>query len=81
MDGKIRWGILATGSIADTFASDLKHSHYGVLFGVASRSFARAQAFCAACPRTPAAAYCPPANLQVKGQHSEARAAKAVSAA
>ena len=46
MDGKIRWGILATGSIADTFASDLKHSHYGVLFGVASRSFARAQAFC-----------------------------------
>ena len=42
---------------------------------------ARAQAFCAACPRTPAAAYCPPANLQVKGQHSEARAAKSVSAA
>ena len=43
MDRKIRWGILATGSIADTFARDLKHSHHGILAGVASRTPARAQ--------------------------------------
>ena len=46
MDHKIRWGILATGSIADTFARDLKHSHHGTLAGVASRTPARAQEFC-----------------------------------
>ena len=46
MDRKIRWGILATGSIAETFASDLKLSHYGILAGVASRTPARAQEFC-----------------------------------
>ena len=46
MDRKIRWGILATGSIADTFARDLKHSHHGTLAGVASRTPARAQEFC-----------------------------------
>ena len=46
MDRKLRWGILATGSIAETFASDLKLSHYGILAGVASRTPARAQEFC-----------------------------------
>ena len=46
MDSKIRWGILATGSIAETFARDLKHSHHGILTGVASRTPARAQEFC-----------------------------------
>ena len=38
MDSKIRWGILATGSVAETFARDLKHSHHGILTGVASRA-------------------------------------------
>ena len=45
MDGKIRWGILATGSIAETFARDLKLSHHGILAGVASRTPERAQEF------------------------------------
>ena len=43
---KIRWGIVATGNIAGQFATDLKHSHSGVLAGVASRQVASAQAFC-----------------------------------
>lgn len=43
---KIRWGILATGSIATQFATDLPHSHTGVLAGVASRDKNKAQAFC-----------------------------------
>ena len=46
MDRKIRWGILATGSIANTFARDLQHSHHGTLVGAASRTPTRAQEFC-----------------------------------
>ena len=43
---KIRWGIVATGNIAKQFATDLKHSHSGVLAGAASRHVDSAQAFC-----------------------------------
>ena len=43
---KTRWGILATGSIATQFATDLPHSHTGVLTGVASREASKATAFC-----------------------------------
>jgi aryl-alcohol dehydrogenase-like predicted oxidoreductase/predicted dehydrogenase len=43
---KTRWGILATGSIATQFATDLPHSHTGVLTGVASREASKAKAFC-----------------------------------
>lgn len=43
---KTRWGILATGSIAAQFATDLAHSHTGVLAGVASRDADKARAFC-----------------------------------
>jgi predicted dehydrogenase len=45
---KIRWGILATGNIAAQFATDLKHSHSGVLAAAASRRADTAEAFCAA---------------------------------
>ena len=54
MDRKIRWGILATGSIAETFARDLKLSHYGILAGVASRTPARAQNFATGMAAQPA---------------------------
>ena len=47
MSDKIRWGILATGNIAAQFATDLKHSHSGVLVAAASRDLAKADAFCA----------------------------------
>jgi len=57
MDRKIRWGILATGSIAETFARDLKLSHHGILAGVASRTPARARGFCDAHGGTPSADY------------------------
>jgi predicted dehydrogenase/aryl-alcohol dehydrogenase-like predicted oxidoreductase len=43
---KIRWGILATGNIAAQFASDLQHSHSGILGGAASRQLENAEAFC-----------------------------------
>ena len=45
-DSKIRWGILATGNIAAQFATDLKHSHSGILAGAPSRDAAKAEAFC-----------------------------------
>ena len=48
MSDKIRWGILATGNIAAQFATDLKHSHSGVLAAAASRQADTAEAFCAA---------------------------------
>ena len=51
MGRKIRWGILATGSIAETFARDLKLSHHGILASVASRSPARLS-FCGASAQT-----------------------------
>jgi len=44
---KIRWGILATGNIAAQFATDLKHSHSGVLAAAASRDSDKAETFCA----------------------------------
>jgi predicted dehydrogenase len=43
----LRWGILATGRIANNFATDLRASRTGVLQAVASRDLARAQAFAA----------------------------------
>jgi predicted dehydrogenase len=41
----IRWGILATGSIADTVASDLKDSKDAQMVAVASRNQEKADAF------------------------------------
>ena len=57
MGRKIRWGILATGSIAETFARDLKLSHHGILASVASRTPARAQEFCDTHGGTPSQDY------------------------
>ncbi|MDB4106494.1 aldo/keto reductase [bacterium] len=54
---KIRWGILATGNIATQFASDLPHSHSGVLGGAASREPANAAAFCQTHGGTPSDSY------------------------
>ncbi|MCI9888989.1 aldo/keto reductase [Micrococcales bacterium 31B] len=44
---EIRWGILAPGNIAHTFATHLPSSATGRLVAVASRDLARAQAFAA----------------------------------
>ncbi|HRJ74218.1 MAG TPA: Gfo/Idh/MocA family oxidoreductase, partial [Terrimicrobiaceae bacterium] len=38
MVSSIRWGILGTGAIAKTFASELPHSQSGVLHAVGSRT-------------------------------------------
>jgi predicted dehydrogenase len=45
MSQKIKWGILATGRIAHTFATDLKHSQQAELYAVGSRSQESADAF------------------------------------
>ena len=45
MSDKIRWGILATGSIAKAFARGLKQSQTGELVAVGSRTPAKAEAF------------------------------------
>ena len=42
---KLRWGILGTGTIAHTFARDLKQSETGELYAVGSRAPATAEAF------------------------------------
>jgi predicted dehydrogenase/aryl-alcohol dehydrogenase-like predicted oxidoreductase len=42
---RLRWGILGTGAIARTFAASLQRSNTGVLFAVASRTQAAAEAF------------------------------------
>jgi len=42
---RLRWGILGTGAIARTFAASLQRSKTGVLFAVASRTQAAAEAF------------------------------------
>lgn len=42
----INWGIIATGNIAHSFASDFKYSHGGRLLAVASRSISKATDFC-----------------------------------
>ncbi len=54
---KIRWGILATGNIAGQFATDLKHSHSGILTGASSRLAANAEAFCQTHGGTPSDSY------------------------
>jgi predicted dehydrogenase len=43
----LRWGILATGSIANQFAEGLKLAKYGELVAVGSRTLSRAEEFCA----------------------------------
>ena len=45
MKQKIRWGILGTGTIANTFAKDLMLSEGSILQGVASRTVEKAEAF------------------------------------
>jgi len=42
---KIRWGILGTGNIANSFAKDFKFVSHGVIDAVASRSINKAKAF------------------------------------
>jgi predicted dehydrogenase len=42
---KLKWGILSTGSIARTFAADLRSSQTGVLWAVASRNEEKAHQF------------------------------------
>lgn len=45
MADRVRWGILATGSIARAFAAGLRESESGVLAAVGSRSLEKAVAF------------------------------------
>ena len=45
MEKKVKWGILATGTIAHAFARGLKQCETGVLHAVASRSTDKAEAF------------------------------------
>ncbi|MDZ4787386.1 MAG: Gfo/Idh/MocA family oxidoreductase [Blastochloris sp.] len=42
---KVRWGLLATGAIANSFAKGVLHSEYGELQAVASRQQSTADAF------------------------------------
>jgi predicted dehydrogenase len=51
------WGILATGSIAKSFAKDLEQSETGKLIAVGSRMQEGADAFCAAHGGTPYGSY------------------------
>ena len=46
MTTRIRWGLLATGNIARTFATGVQHSKTGVLQAAASRNLEKALAFC-----------------------------------
>ncbi len=41
----VRWGLIGTGRIAETFATDLGHIEEGVVAAVGSRSLATAEAF------------------------------------
>ena len=43
----LRWGIVATGNIAETFAAGLRSSRHGSLLAVSSRDLANAKAFAA----------------------------------
>jgi aryl-alcohol dehydrogenase-like predicted oxidoreductase/predicted dehydrogenase len=45
MNGKLAWGILGTGAIAQTFARGLAHATHGTLAAVGSRTQASADAF------------------------------------
>ena len=56
-DGPLRWGILATGKIAHTFASDLALVPDAELVAVGSRSLARAEEFAAAYGGRPHGSY------------------------
>jgi predicted dehydrogenase/aryl-alcohol dehydrogenase-like predicted oxidoreductase len=42
---KLRWGILGAGNIAKSFVKGVKHSKYGVVVAVGSRSLEKANAF------------------------------------
>ena len=42
---KIKWGILGTGNIANSFAEDFKFTKHGIITSVASRSHEKATAF------------------------------------
>lgn len=57
MAEKVRWGILATGSIANQFANGLKVSKTGELVAVGSRTLERASEFCAKHGGKPYASY------------------------
>ena len=45
--GKVRWGIIGLGNIAEQFARDLPKSNTGSLVAAASRDRAKAEQFCA----------------------------------
>lgn len=57
MSNRLRWGILATGSIANQFAEGLAASQTGELVAVGSRTLDRAQAFCEKHGGTPYGSY------------------------
>ena len=60
---QIRWGIIGLGSIANTFAKDLKLVPNAILQGVASRNLGKATAFKTCCCRRPSFniyAFCAP---------------------
>ena len=42
---KIKWGIVGTGNIGHSFASDFKYVQHGVLHAIASRSMKKASEF------------------------------------
>ncbi|MFC1761229.1 Gfo/Idh/MocA family protein [Planctomycetota bacterium] len=50
MPKKIKWGILACGRIAQSFAGDLKHSRKGELVAVGSRNQRKTKTFTKAYP-------------------------------
>jgi len=45
VNGKIKWGILGTGWIAEQFTSDLKHASNGELYAIGSRTAESASRF------------------------------------
>jgi predicted dehydrogenase len=57
MSNKLRWGILATGSIANQFAEGLAVCNSGELVAVGSRTIERATDFCAKHGGTPYGSY------------------------
>lgn len=57
MTRPVRWGIISTGGIARTFASDLQLIPEGVVAAVGSRTLASAEQFCAEFGGTPYGSY------------------------
>ncbi|MEI8283185.1 MAG: Gfo/Idh/MocA family oxidoreductase, partial [Armatimonadota bacterium] len=57
MSNQLRWGILATGSIANQFAEGLAACNSGKLVAVGSRTIERATEFCAKHGGTPFGSY------------------------